>query len=125
MEKNTTNMFAKSHEDRRTRFVKENDYVADNIVSTSDNTENQKTIEDNDETGNFLIKKTRQRVKFSTYLDPKVDKFITTLSKLTPVYKVEIINEFLIYSIMNHEDIAELKKQDKKIQKAFEEFINS
>ena len=125
------NMFEKAHEDRRQRFVEENDHVAKEIVISPDDDNNSDCDVDdvgtdiNNSSGNFLLKEVHQKVPMTVRVDKNINTFIDGLHKTTGAKKVEIVNEFLIYAIMNQDDLTELRNQNKKVQSLFEKFINS
>lgn len=122
MTEKKVNMFEKAHDDRRQRFVEENDHVAREIVALPDEDTDDEISKSN---SNFLLKENRKKIMFSTRLDSNIDSFINGLHAITGATKTDIVNEFLTYAIMNQDDLVEIRKQNGKVQSLFEKFINS
>lgn len=121
------NMFEKSQEDRRKKFVNENDYVADDIVSRpSDKVEGVVIKKGEGRSDNFLInQEERPKKRSGLYVEDRIDEFISKLSEISFVSKTGIVNQFLTDSIMYHEDMVELRAKDERVQKLYDDFINS
>lgn len=119
------NRFEKAANDRRAQFVEENDHVADAIMQTKVDVEDD--IDENDTDTALSLKsvltKTKPRKRqCSYYLDSKIDDFFMRFSEITDSSKSELINQLLTIAILENPDIQEMASNNKKIQKILDEF---
>lgn len=117
------NKFNKAQDDRRKRFVAENDYVADDVVSMPDTTTtDEESVEDEGGLGALLNQKRTLKTRATIYLDADADDFYTRLSRLTSISKSKLMSEVLKIAINTDPDIKELANSNKKIKKVLDDF---
>ena len=120
------NAFEKAAEDRRNKFIIENDHVADEMLESRVEPLEIDEIRERQTIGlkSILTKTKPTRRQCSYYLDTKVDDFFMRLAEATSTSKSEIVNQVLMIAISNNPDIQELAKNNKKINKILREFYD-
>ena len=97
------NRFEKAANDRRVQFVEDNDHVADAIMQTKIEADNNTDENDTDTSLSLksVLTKTKPRKRqCSYYLDSKIDDFFMRFSEITDSSKSELINQLLTIAIL-------------------------
>lgn len=120
------NMFKQAAEERRNKFVEDNDHVADEIMATRVDTIEEK-VQKNSVPSNslkkLLIKDNKPtKRQCSYYLDSNIDDFFMRFGEILDVSKSELVNQLLKIAILENEEILEMSKNNKKVSKLLREF---
>lgn len=109
------NMFGNAAKERRSKFIEENEDVADKILSTRPNSKDN-TIK------KLLVKNKPIKRQCSYYLDANIDDFFIGLSEIIEVSKSELVNQLLKIIINEYPEIQEMASDNKKINKILQEY---
>lgn len=121
------NMFEKAAEERRAKIIEENNYVADEILSTRIIPIEEDVKEDNSIPNNSLKKLLAAKDKpikrqCSYYLDANIDDFFMRLGEIMEVSKSEIVNQLLRSAIIENPEIQEMAQINKRVNRILREF---
>lgn len=120
MSEKPVNKFNKAQEDRRKSFIVENDYVADDVVSTAP--PQSKPVLSSGGLKSIIEQEKEVKVKTSITIDADTDEFYMRLGRILGLSKSSLVSEILSFSINTNSDIQELAKTNKKVKKILDDF---
>ncbi len=106
------NMFEKASEERRQKFIRNNEFVADEIISNQP---------DND-IASFFDKPKIAKDGYNYYIETRIDDFFIGLGKVMKRSKSEIANQIMIMCIKESNVMKQLAQSSEEVQKLLDEF---